>query len=151
MMNLYGFLKFLHVLSVVLWVGGVTALWITTLRLAAAGDHEVMTRLVPVGMRYGQRIVGPSSGIVLITGIWMAAIGHLFSTPWVGIGIIGIALHFILGATLIRRNWLQLGQLVAQPSHDTAALAAVVKRTTTVSWIYIVIMVIVIAAMVMKP
>ena len=37
MMNLYGVLKFLHVLSVVLWIGGVTALWITTLRLARTG------------------------------------------------------------------------------------------------------------------
>ena len=151
MMNLYGFLKFLHVLSVVLWIGGVSALWLTTLRLAKAGDYPSVSRLLPVGMAYGQRVVGPASGIVLITGIWMAIIGKLFSSPWVGIGMIGILIHFILGATFVRRGWMRLGQLVSQPSRDDAALAAAIRRLTTVSWTYLVIMIIVIAAMVMKP
>ena len=151
MVNLYGFLKFLHVISVVLWIGGVTALWITTLRVARAGDYPTVTRLLPVGMAYGQRVVGPASGIVLITGVWMAIIGHLFSTLWVGIGMTGILLHFILGATLVRRTWMRLGQLVNEPARDQAALSATIGRATTVSWVYLLIMIVVIAAMVMKP
>lgn len=151
MMNLYGVLKFIHVLSVVLWIGGVAALWITTLRIARAGDYPTVARLLPVGMTYGQRVVGPTSGLVLITGIWMAIIGHLFSQPFVGIGMTGILVHFILGATLVRKNWMRIGELVNAPEHDDAALAAVVGRTTTVTWIYLASMVVVIAAMVLKP
>ena len=151
MMNLYGFLKFLHVTSVVLWIGGVMALWITTLRIARAGDYPTVTRLLPVGISYGQRVVGPASGVVLITGVWMAIVGHLFSTPWVGIGMIGIFLHFILGATLVRRTWMRLGQLLNETTHDPSALTATIGRATTVSWVYLLIMILVIAAMVMKP
>lgn len=151
MVNLYGFLKFLHVTSVVLWIGGVTALWMTTLRIARAGDYPTVTRLLPVGMTYGQRVVGPASGIVLITGVWMAIIGHLFSTPWVGIGMTGILLHFILGATVVRRNWMRLGQLISAPGHDDALIAAATTRVATWSWIYLLIMITVIAFMVLKP
>lgn len=151
MMNLYGVLKFLHVLSVVLWIGGVAALWITTLRMARAGDYPTVARLLPVGMRYGQSVVGPASGIVLITGIWMAYTGHLFKTVWVAIGITGIALHFILGPTLVRRNWMQIGRLVDDPNRDPAQLAAAIKGATTASWVYLLIMIVVIAAMVLKP
>ena len=111
MMNLYGVLKFLHVLSVVFWIGGVTALWITTLRIARAGDYPTVARLLPVGMAYGH----------------------------------------ILGATLVRKNWMRIGQLVNAPNRDDAALSAVLSRTTTVTWIYLTIMIIVIAAMVLKP
>ena len=150
-MNLYGVLKFLHVLSVVLWIGGVTALWLTTLRVARAGDYPTVARLLPVGMRYGQSVVGPASGLVLVTGIWMAIIGHLFKTTWVGIGITGITLHFILGATLVRRNWMQIGSLVDDPNRDVSQLASAIKRATTTSWIYLLIMTVVIAAMVLKP
>ena len=151
MMNLYGLLKFLHVLSVVLWVGGVTALWITTLRLARAGDYPTVARLLPVGTRYGQSVVGPASGIVLITGIWMAVIGDLFKTPWVGIGMTGIVLHFILGATLVRRNWMTIGRLVDDPNRDPSQLTAAIRRATTTTWVYLLIMIVVIAAMVLKP
>jgi uncharacterized membrane protein len=151
MMNLYGSLKFLHVLSVVIWIGGVTALWLTTLRLARASDYSTVARLLPVGMNYGQRVVGPASGVVLLTGIWMASIGHLWNTPWVGIGMTGILLHFILGATLVRRSWMDIGRQVNDSSHDEGRLTAAVKRATVVSWIYLLIMVIVIAAMVLKP
>jgi hypothetical protein len=151
MMNLYGALKFVHVLSVVLWIGGVAALWLTTLRLARANDYSTVARLLPVGMGYGQKVVGAASGLVLISGIWMASIAHLWKAPWVGIGMTGILLHFILGATLVRRSWMTIGQLVNDRNRDTARLTAAVKRATAVSWIYLLIMVIVIAAMVLKP
>ena len=150
-MNLYGVLKFVHVVSVVLWVGGVSALWITTLQIARAGDYATVARLLPVGMTYGQRVVGPGSGLVLITGIWMAFSEHLWSQPFVGIGIVGILLHFVIGATLVRKNWMRMGELVNGPSRDDAALKAVVGRVTTVTWVYLAIMIIVIAVMVLKP
>ncbi|HJP86468.1 MAG TPA: DUF2269 family protein [Gemmatimonadaceae bacterium] len=151
MMNLYGVLKFVHVLSVVLWVGGVAALWITTLRIARGRDYSTVARLLPVGMTYGQRVVGPTSGLVLITGVWMAIANHLWSQPFVGVGIIGILLHFILGATVVRKSWTRMGELVSAPTRDDAALAAIVGRVTTVTWVYLAIMIIVIAVMVLKP
>lgn len=151
MLNLYGVLKFLHVVSVVLWIGGVTALWLVTLRMARAGDYAAVTRLQPVVTRYGQSVVGPASGIVLITGIWMAVIGELLPTPWVAIGFTGILIHFILGATLVRRNWMQLGKLAADPARDDARFRAIVSRTAVTSSIYLLVMIAVIAAMVLKP
>ena len=151
MMNLYGVLKLLHVLSVVMWIGGVAALWTITLRLARAGDDAGVAKLLPVGMRYGQRVVGPASGIVLITGVWMAIITQVYRQPFVAVGMIGILLHFILGATVVRRSWMSLGQLVSASTRDESAIAAATTRVTTWSWIYLLIMITVIAFMVLKP
>ena len=151
MVNLYGTLKFLHVLSVVMWIGGVTALWMITLRLARAGDRAGVAQLLPVGMHYGQRVVGPASGIVLITGIWMAIITQVYRQPFVAVGMTGILLHFILGATVVRRSWMRLGQLISAPNHDDQQVAAATTRVATWSWIYLLIMITVIAFMVLKP
>jgi uncharacterized membrane protein len=150
MANMYGLLKVLHVLAVVIWIGGVTALWTTALRLGRAGNRAAIATLLPIVARYGQRVAGPASGIVLITGIVMAVIGHLGQALWVQLGMAGILLHFILGATLVRRSWSQVGRIASEPADDSA-LAAAVRRSSIVSWTYLLLMAAVIATMVLKP
>jgi hypothetical protein len=150
MTNLYGLLKVLHVLSVVIWIGGVTALWTTALRLGRAGNRSAVAALLPVLAPFGQRVAGPASGVVLITGIAMAVIGHLGQALWIQLGLAGILLHFILGATVVRRSWAQLGSLAAESSDDTA-FAAAVRRASIGTWVYLLLMAAVIVIMVLKP
>jgi uncharacterized membrane protein len=150
MTNMYGLLKVLHVLSVVIWIGGVAALWTMALRLARAGNRTVVAAILPGVTRYGQRVAGPASIVVLITGISMAIIGHVGQTLWVQLGMAGILLHFILGATLVRRTWTQLGRLASESADDTR-FSAMARRATTVSWIYLLLMAAVITVMVFKP
>ena len=151
MLSAYGLLKTLHVLSVIAWIGGVTAVWTIGLRLGRAGNRDGLTTLLPLLARYGQRMAGPSSILVLITGIAMVVIGRLGGPLWVIWGMIGIVLHFILGATLIRRNWMELGRLASANPADDARMAAILRRTTLTNWVYLLLMVSVIVVMVLKP
>jgi hypothetical protein len=80
----------------------------------------------------------------------MAVIGHLGQALWVQLGMAGILIHFILGATLVRRGWSQLGRLATESS-DEAEFTAAVRRASIVSWIYLLVMAAVIAIMVLKP
>ena len=62
--NAYGFLKFLHVLSVVVWVGGVTGLSVVAWRLGRERNREVLPALLRQATSFGQKIAGPASFIV---------------------------------------------------------------------------------------
>jgi uncharacterized membrane protein len=151
-LNAYGVLKFLHVLSVVAWVGGVTGLSVVTWRLRREGNREVLAALLRQATSYGQRIAGPASFIVLLTGpimVGMAQIG--FGTFWVLWGFAGLTAHFWIGATALRKRTSALLQLASAGSADEAALLVAARKLWSAQLIYLAIMVAVVAAMVLKP
>ena len=55
-LNAYGFLKFLHVLAVIVWVGGVAALSVVAWRVRNERNREVLTALVRQASTYGERV-----------------------------------------------------------------------------------------------
>jgi uncharacterized membrane protein len=151
-MNAYGILKFLHVVSVIVWVGGVTGLSLVTWRLRTERNREALTALLRQGPLFGQRVTGPASGIVLLTGPIMVGMAHIgFGTFWVLWGFAGLTFHFWFGATVLRRRGMALAQLASSPSTDDAALLAASRSLWTAQLIYIALLIAVVAAMVLKP
>jgi len=151
-LNAYGVLKFLHVLSVVVWVGGVTALSIVTWRLRRERNRAVLAALLGQATVFGQRIAGPASFIVLLTGpmmVGMAKIG--FGTFWVLWGFAGLTAHFWIGATALRRRTSALLQLASVDSGDDAVFVVAARRLWSAQLIYLAIMAAVVAVMVLKP
>jgi putative copper export protein len=55
-LNAYGFLKFLHVVSVIAWVGGVAALSVVAWRMRKEPDRQALTALVRQASIYGERV-----------------------------------------------------------------------------------------------
>ena len=105
MLNAYGILKFLHVLSVVVWVGGIAALSVVAWRLRSERNREVLAALLRQASFFGQRVAGPASFIVLLTGLMMVGMAHIgFGTFWVLWGFAGLTAHFWIGATALRRR-----------------------------------------------
>ena len=152
MLSLYFILKFLHVASVVAWIGAILSLNITAIRATRTSDPAVLKVLLDSITFTGQRVIGPGSGIALLAGIWMvinAKIG--FMTPWVMWGMAGMLFHFIIGPTVLRKNGMELGRIAAQPTIDQAALERVRDRQKMIAWVYLLVMLSVIWAMVAKP
>jgi uncharacterized membrane protein len=151
-LNAYGFLKMLHVLSVVVWVGGVTGLSIVTWRVRTERNREVLAALLRQATSYGQRIAGPASFIVLLTGPMMVGMAHIgFGTFWVLWGFAGLTAHFWIGATALRRRTNALMTLASSSPEGDAALLAAARRLWSVQLIYLAIMAAVVAVMVLKP
>jgi uncharacterized membrane protein len=147
----YAILKFVHVLSAVVWIGGATALAVIMGRLIAARDRTTIAALFPHSMAYGQRMAGPSSIVVLITGIWMIFAGKLSPHAfWIIWGFLGIIVHFVFGATIMRKRGMAFAKLASAPGNDDE-LAAAGARLRVANLIYLLIMVSVIGAMVLKP
>jgi uncharacterized membrane protein len=150
--NAYNVLKFLHIFSVIAWVGGVTALTILTRRIARERKREVLAALLRQATSYGQMIVGPASGIVLLSGAAMVGMAKLgFGTLWVVWGFAGIVLHFLVGAVLIRKRTMELAQIASANASDDTALLEASGKLWTVQLIYLTIMASVVAVMVIKP
>jgi uncharacterized membrane protein len=151
-LNVYGVLKFLHVLSVLVWVGGVTALSVVTWQLRRERNREVLAALLKQASAFGQRIAGPASFIVLLTGPMMVGMAHIgFGTFWVLWGFAGLTAHFWIGATVLRRRTSALLQLASAGSADDAALLVAARKLWSAQLIYLAIMAAVVAAMVLKP
>jgi uncharacterized membrane protein len=151
MTTTYVVLKFIHVLAAIVWIGGATALATVTGRLIAARDRATLAALFPHSMAYGQRMAGPSAILVLITGIWMVIAGKLsFSAFWISWGFAGIIAHFVFGATILRKRGMAFAKLAGAPGNDDE-LAAAGARLRIANLIYLLIMVSVIGAMVLKP
>ena len=152
MVNAYGALKFLHVLSVIAWVGGVTSLSVVTWRSRRERNREILAAILRQATSFGQMIAGPASLIVLLTGAAMVGTAHIgFGTFWVQLGFAGILLHFLIGATVLRKRTTRLLQLASGSSGDDAALLAAARRLWSAQLVYLALLVLVVGVMVVKP
>ncbi|HEY3133100.1 MAG TPA: DUF2269 family protein [Gemmatimonadaceae bacterium] len=150
-MNAYTILKFLHVVSVVIWIGGLAGLAVATWRIAKERNRALLSGILRQMMSYGQVVVGPAAGVVLLTGLAMVGIGHVgFGTFWVWFGYGGVLVHGLLGGFLIRKRTSELMQL-ASAAGDDVAVAAAARRLWNAQIIYLILFAVVIAAMVLKP
>jgi uncharacterized membrane protein len=150
--NWYTLLKFLHVLSPILWIGGVTSLGFVSWRIARERNRALLLALLQQGLAYGQRVVGPSAGVVLLSGLAMVGIGHIgFGTFWVWFGYGGVLVQALLGGFVMQKRAGELRQLASAPSGDDVALVAAARRLWNIQLVYLTLFAIVIAAMVIKP
>ena len=151
-MNWYSLLKFLHVLSVVFWIGGAASLGFVGWRIAKERNRALLLALLQQAMAYGQRVIGPSAGVVILTGLAMVGMAHIgFGTFWVWFGYGGVLVQALVGGFLMQKRTGELRQLVTAPSGDDVALVAAARRLWNIQIVYLILFAIVIAAMVIKP
>lgn len=152
MLNWYAVLKYIHVLSVVVWIGGLTGLSIATWGIVKARDRAMLTALVTQTNVYVQRVAGPAAGFALLSGLAMVWLGRIgFNTFWVWFGYAGVLVQVVVGGFLVRKRALELVTLLSAPSGDDAAVAGAARRLRNIQMTYLILFAIVIAGMVIKP
>ena len=149
-MDWYGVLKVLHVLSAVAWIGGGAALGFIVARLSRATDRASVQAVLPQVGRYMQGVAGPSSGLVLLTGIAMVIVGHVgFRTLWVGLGFAGFVLHGLWGGLVTRKRMAALAGAAASGSDGELSQAG--ARLWSSFVVYLATLALIVAVMVLKP
>ena len=147
-MTLYETLKLLHVLSAIVWVGG--GVFMTILyRRAAKGDPAHLLGVVRDQAFLGERVIGPSSILALIFGIWMVIESPAvnWSDTWIIIGLVGITISGVVGGTFYGTRFKALIPKLEKGENASA----LVRTIGLVSLIDLTIMFIVVWAMVTKP
>jgi uncharacterized membrane protein len=147
---MYDFLKFLHVLAAVVWVGGGLALNFLGTRLVAAGTSAEISGFARQLDWVGTRVFMPSSLVLLIAGIIMTIDAWSFEELWIVIGIGGFLYSFINGAFFVGPLSRRTGQLLSERD-DAPEVSANIQRLFFLGRIELAILVVVVWAMTMKP
>ena len=148
---MYEFLLFVHVLAVVIWVGGGIVLNFLGTRLAAGGNPVEMAGFMHQIEWIGIRVFTPASAIVLIAGVIMTLDAWSFDTLWIGIGIAGFLYSFINGAFLLGPLSGRTGKLMSERGPEDSTVVSNIRRLFVLSRIELVVLTVVVWAMTVKP
>jgi uncharacterized membrane protein len=140
--------KFLHVLAVIVWIGGVLTVNVLQVLVARGHDRAAQASLLRLGDLYGRVVIGPAAALTLLTGVVrVEQIGVGYGTFWVAWGIAAIVASIALGATLIRANNAALGRLAA----DDPRWPSLLRRAATLYGVNLLLLLSALWAMEFKP
>ncbi|WFP64420.1 DUF2269 family protein [Mesorhizobium sp. WSM4904] len=149
-MDWYSIVKFLHVVSAILWVGGGFVLFLLGMLAERAGNTEDKLQAMRASGELGGRFFAPMSMLTLIFGLVMCGFWVGFSDLWIIIGLAGYATTFSIGMLVFKPTGERMGAMVAREGVTPAVLAIGQRMMSWARFDYAVMLVI-IADMVLKP
>jgi hypothetical protein len=150
--NIYLIFKYIHVLAVIFWVGGVVTLAIFNARMEGERNGAVLAAVGRQSGLYGQRVLGPASGIALLAGLVTMFAGRIpFTSFWILWGLGAFVVSMVLGGTLIQRTGQRLGELGPTADPGSPEVAALRRRLVNLNWINIVLLLVTVGVMIFKP
>ncbi len=149
-MDWYSIVKFLHVVSAILWVGGGFTLMVLAVRADRAGNIEGMLQAMRATGELGNRFFAPMSMLTLAFGLIMCWFWVGFSDLWILIGLAGYATTFCIGMFIFKPTADRMAGMIAKDGVTPAALAQG-QRILSAARIDYSVMLVIIADMVLKP
>jgi putative membrane protein len=129
----YLWLKAMHIVAVVTWIGGMLVVGVTLAAVSGARDRqEIATRSAFLAhvRRWDQRVTSPAMLLVWIFGLALALTGNWFPQPWLlaklALVLLLSAQHGVLSGRLRR---LARSQEPSSPASLRYAAASVVIAT----------------------
>ena len=148
---IYLSLKFVHILAVIVWLGGLVCVGIVNLRLARTTERSLQAALASQNEFLGARVIAPAAGLTLLAGLAIVVVGHLGLPLWVIWGLGALVLSMLLGATLLRRATVELRERLASDSASDREVASVQRRLAMLHGVNLAVLVSAMWAMVFKP
>lgn len=149
---MYTWLKFIHVASIAIWLGGLVTMLAINRALVKAGEQDAVRAIGKQGASLSMGLFMPASLLTLITGIGMVQVGHLsFRSTWIMWGIIGAIASFIIGAVLTGGAARKLGQQMAKGEVTPEVVKAAQRRIMMFAAINMLLLLSIVWAMVFKP
>ena len=149
-MDWYSIVKFLHIVSATLWVGGGFVLFLLGVLAERAGNVEDKLQAMRASGQLGGRFFAPMSMLTLLFGLIMCAFWVGFSDLWIIIGLVGYATTFSIGMFIFKPTGERMGTMIAKGGVTPSVLAIGQRMMSAARFDYAVMLVIV-ADMVLKP
>ena len=150
-MTLYEFLLTLHLLAVIVWLGGSWMLLILGLSVRSAGvqrrvDYTRMTEKVP------SIVFAIASIIVIGSGSWLVSeAGYDYSDTWITLGYAGWFVSFLFGVGFYGPEGKRRERVIEADGIESPAVTKSLTRVLTVAAIDSTIVTLVVLDMTMKP
>lgn len=148
-MDYYSLLKLLHVLLIVIWLGGGFALVLLAARADRTRDNGELIHVVQQ-IIFMTRIFIPAALGVFVLGTGMVLLNWQFSDLWVIIGLAGFAATFGMGVLALKPCAERVGMLVGKEGISPMAVAQA-RRLLSLAKFDFVMLFIIVADMVIKP
>jgi hypothetical protein len=146
----YGIFKYLHVSSVIIWLGGALALTILARRADRANDTPEFTRILQNVVYMSKRVFVPSALAALVFGLILFFIYSLYNFLWIYIGLIGFAVTFGVGIGFLAPRSEKVLGLINKEGTTPAAIAQA-REILKVAQFDLVFLFVIVANMVLKP
>lgn len=147
----YQWYLMVHILMVVVWVGGGVTMQLFALRLMKSTDQDRMAGFLKDVEWIGTRVYAPASLVVLVFGFLLvdeAGIGFPF---WVSFGLFVVAYTFITDLVFLSPESKRIGALVASRGADDADVQRRLRRVLALSRFENLLLLLVVADMTIKP
>lgn len=149
-MDWYSIVKFLHVMSAILWVGGGFVLFLLGMIAERAGNIADKLQAMRATGQLGGKFFAPLSMLTLAFGLVMCGFWVGFSELWVVIGLVGYATTFSIGMLVFKPTGERMGAMIAAEG-VTPAVLAIGQRMMSWARLDYAVMLVIIADMVLKP
>jgi uncharacterized membrane protein len=144
--------KTIHVLFVVIWVGGGAAITILGLKAERATDGAEVTGLARQAAFLGERVFAPAGLVVVATGIGMVSNADLgYDHFWIGFGLLGFLSTFVIGIAILSPRAKKLVALVDSKGPNAPETRAAVSTILLIARADMAVLLLVIIDMVAKP
>jgi uncharacterized membrane protein len=148
----YNIYKALHVVAVVIWVGGDVTLTTVGIVFERRGDGETLASLGKIGAWVGTRIYTPALFAVLAFGIALVEKGNLgWNTFWIDFALVGWAIAASVGVLFVGPELGRIDRAAQQHGPDSAEVGRRVKRLFTIFRFDTVLLLLIVLDMTAKP
>jgi uncharacterized membrane protein len=151
--DVFNGLKYVHILTAMIWLGTSIYLQFTATRLAKANDPARMATFAKDAEYTGTHLIMPSTILLLLMGIALVAYSpaYGFTDAWILLAFAGYAATFVTGAFVIGPTTGKIGALIESEGPASPEAQALIRRIFAVSRVDLVVLLLVVADMVFKP
>jgi uncharacterized membrane protein len=148
----YFWLKSVHVLASVMWVGGAVMLTLLGIMTIGLRDPVRLAQFARQVAFLGGRYFPPLSLMVIGFGFWMVEEGDLgYDATWLQIGIAGWIASFLIGAVYLGPHAGKLAKLLDRRPPEDQEVQGLIRRLLLVARIDAVILLFIVFDMTAKP
>jgi uncharacterized membrane protein len=149
-MEFYPFVKFLHVLFVIVWLGGGFVLVLLGLKAQRANSSAELVDVIMHVVYLSNRVFVPAAILALIFGVTGVIITWSFGDLWVLIGLAGFALTFLNGVAVLRPRSDRVKATIDREGPSPAAIEQS-RQILRIAQFDFVMLYVIVADMVIKP
>jgi uncharacterized membrane protein len=151
--TVYDWLKLVHVLAAITWVGGAIFIQIYATRLMRQKEGLKLAAFAKDIGELGMKVFMPASLTVVIVGIVIVIYAPVldFTDTWIALGLVGAAVTFLTGAFVIGPESGRVGALAQERGPEDPEVQRRIARIFKISRIDLAVIVLVVVDMVLKP
>lgn len=147
----YLILVYVHVFASIVWLGAAFYLHYRFAVLRRAGDNAGMIALGKETESLGPKLFAPASGVVLLMGILMVALGPYGADLWIWLALAGFAVTFSMGFFVLGPAGGRVAEAAESRGPDDPATSAALRRLVVLSRLDYLVLMLIVLDMVFKP